>query len=310
MSQPVHDSENRAVLSANLRATLQRASEYAEKQNHRLVTTEHILLALNEDPEAKAIFEACSVDRNKLDKDVSAHLKALRSVHLSHENTTITLDPEATRIVNSAVMAAEKSRRNKVNGAIVLAAIIGEGKTLAAKFLSSQGLTFQAAISALQTTHPYSSPTSSRTNSKIGLNDQEVSHVNNNVHSTGKYFAVDTKRMNSAPEKTTSKITKEECSLTQPGHHSTLQSQTFNKKSSKALHSLSGVSLSNTSVVAQYPMEKSSAIVPSNSSKPDTNTNSLRQQRVETTSADISTSLYRHSDIPSLPNLCNKTNKR
>jgi len=151
MSQSVHNNESRVGLSANLRATLQRAGKYAAEQRHQLVTIEHILTALNEDPEAKIILKACSIDQTKLYNDASGYLKTLRDLNTGNNNSPPMLDTEATRIINSAVIAAEKSRRNEVNGAIVLAAIIGDGKTPAAKMLSAQGLTFQAAISALQT---------------------------------------------------------------------------------------------------------------------------------------------------------------
>ena len=150
MSQSVPESGNRVEMSANLRATLQRAGRYAAEQRHRLVTIEHILLALNEDPEAELILNACAIDQSRLHNDVSGYLSLIQERASPQEKVQPVLDNEAARIVNSAVIAAQKSRRDTVNGAIVLAAIIGDGKTPAANMLSSQGLTFQAAIDALQ----------------------------------------------------------------------------------------------------------------------------------------------------------------
>ena len=150
MSQPLPDAESRVEMSPNLRVTLQRAGSYAAEQSHRFVTIEHILLALNEDPDAELMLQTCSVDQGQLHSDISGYLGLLEDRLAPGETAQPVLDPEAARIVNSAVIAAQKSRRNEVNGAIVLAAIIGDGRTSAANMLGAQGLTFQAAIEALQ----------------------------------------------------------------------------------------------------------------------------------------------------------------
>lgn len=164
MSQPLPDAESRVEMSQNLRLTLQRAGSYAAEQSHRFVTIEHILLALNEDPDAELMLQACSVDQGRLHSDLSGYLGLLDDRVGPGEAAQPVLDPEAARIVNSAVIAAQKSRRSEVNGAIVLAAIIGDGRTSAANMLSAQGLTFQAAIEALQTSQA-TSPRSAGTES-------------------------------------------------------------------------------------------------------------------------------------------------
>ena len=150
MSQPLPETENRVEMSQNLRVTLQRAGSYAAEQSHRYVTIEHILLALNEDPDAVLMLQACTIDQGRLRTDVSDYLGLLQDRIGPDESAQPVLDTEAGRIVNSAVIAAQKSRRTEVNGAIVLAAIIGDGRTPAANMLRAQGLTFQAAIQALR----------------------------------------------------------------------------------------------------------------------------------------------------------------
>ncbi|MDH3582123.1 MAG: hypothetical protein OEM91_16055, partial [Hyphomicrobiales bacterium] len=150
MSQAMPDTENPVGMSHNLRATLQRAGGYASEQSHRFVTIEHILLALNEDPEAELMLQACTIDQGRLHADVSNYLGLLEDRLEPGEAAQPVLDAEAARIVNSAAIAAQKSRRSEVNGAIVLAAIIGDGRSPAANMLRTQGLTFKAAIEALQ----------------------------------------------------------------------------------------------------------------------------------------------------------------
>ncbi|MCB1511605.1 MAG: hypothetical protein KDJ36_11950 [Hyphomicrobiaceae bacterium] len=150
MSQPLTGAPNRVEMSPQLRATLQRASEYARQQAHRFITVEHVLLALNEDPEASVILAACDIDQGRLASDVSNYLGMIEDRFGPDELAEPVMDTEASRIINSAVAASQKSRRKHVSGAIVLAAIIGDGRSAAANMLRSQGLTFDAAIKALQ----------------------------------------------------------------------------------------------------------------------------------------------------------------
>jgi hypothetical protein len=58
------------------------------------------------------------------------------------------------RILEAAAAAARGGRRREINGAIVLAAIVGDGKSAAAQVLSGLGLTFEGAIRALQQSKP------------------------------------------------------------------------------------------------------------------------------------------------------------
>ncbi len=59
-------------------------------------------------------------------------------------------DAELLRVLQAAGQAAQQSRRRQIDGAIVLAAIVGDGKSPAAGLLKAHGLTFEEAIRALQ----------------------------------------------------------------------------------------------------------------------------------------------------------------
>jgi len=58
------------MLSRNLEKTLHRALAYANERRHEYATLEHLLLALIEDQDAMAVLRACSVDLEKLRRDV------------------------------------------------------------------------------------------------------------------------------------------------------------------------------------------------------------------------------------------------
>lgn len=146
MSQPFADALSWVPKSRHLAATLSRAHDFARGLSHRSVTLEHVLLALIEDPDASAVLQACQIDLERLRAEVDAHLVAQPRIQLAVPEA----DRDLVRILDYAVAAAQQSRRREVNGAIVLAAIVGEGKSQAAAILQANGLTFAEAIRALQ----------------------------------------------------------------------------------------------------------------------------------------------------------------
>lgn len=146
MTQDIVRSLDRIPLSRNLAETLARAAAYARAQSHVRVTLEHLLLALAEDPDAVLVLDLSSVDIDSLVGDVSSQLGRLDE----RGNTTDLAIDDGLRQVLEAAAAAAEGRRAEIDGAIVLAAIVGDGRSTAAHLLSVHGLTFEAAIRALQ----------------------------------------------------------------------------------------------------------------------------------------------------------------
>ncbi len=149
MSEAFADERGRVPHSANLAASLQRAAIYAEEQGHRLITLEHLLLALTEDPEAVSVLQISHVDLDVL-RNESAGLVGLIDdrVPLDSQVPPQT-SSELRRVIDAATMAAG-SKRRAIDGAIVLAALIGEGHSAAAELLKAMGLTFDAAIKTMR----------------------------------------------------------------------------------------------------------------------------------------------------------------
>src|SRR5262245_14338978 len=123
--------------SRQLSASLARAHDYARAQGHRTVTLEHLLLALTDDPDAAAVLKASRVPTQRMAKEVSTYLAKLPNTQATEPEA----DTDLVRILDYAVAAAQQSRRREVNGAIVLAALVGEGRSAAAGILRSHGLT-------------------------------------------------------------------------------------------------------------------------------------------------------------------------
>jgi hypothetical protein len=136
-------------MSPILAATLARASEAAELGGAGEVTLEHLLAALCEDSDAINVFDASRVSIPRLAADIADHLRRA-GINGPSRGAVLAVSPGLKRILEAAAAAAQGGRRRDINGAIVLAAIVGDGKSAAAQMLQAQGLTFDEAIRALQ----------------------------------------------------------------------------------------------------------------------------------------------------------------
>lgn len=134
-------------MSQNLGTTLARASDVANAFGAAEVALEHMLLALCDDPDAEAVLMASRVDVQHLKAETHGYLNSLPR---QESGPGFGVSQALSRILEAAAAAARGSRRRDINGAIVLAAIVGEGRSAAAQILQVHGLTFDEAIRALQ----------------------------------------------------------------------------------------------------------------------------------------------------------------
>jgi hypothetical protein len=169
MPQGSADQLQSIPMSPNLSQSFGRAKEFAREQNHRALLLEHLLLALTEDPEASGVLRACNVETVRLSTDISGYLGRLTEDTRAAPGTEPIPDAELLRVIEAARQAAQQSRRKTIDGAIVLAAIVGDGKSPAAGLLKTHGMTFDEAIKTLQKasaqarTKQYSASTAART---------------------------------------------------------------------------------------------------------------------------------------------------
>lgn len=156
----IADDLSRIAMSSGLAASLSRATDHARARGHVEVTLEHILLALCDDPDAVLVLAASNVNVAELIDEVDGQL-GLIPPHPDGQHAELLVSEDLKRILEAAAAAARGGRRREINGAIVLAAIVGDGKSLAAQVLGAQGMTFEGAIRALQarvSTPPPSQP--------------------------------------------------------------------------------------------------------------------------------------------------------
>jgi hypothetical protein len=150
MAQSFAEAVSRVAMSRPLTETFGRAQHYAREQGHRRVTLEHLLLSLCEDPDAAPVLQACQIDIGRLATDASSYVGRIEDRFAPGEPGEPVADQDLQRILEYAAAAAHQSRRREINGAIVLAAVVGEGRSAAAQMLRAQGLTFEETIKALQ----------------------------------------------------------------------------------------------------------------------------------------------------------------
>jgi len=150
MPQPLAEELSSIPMSTHLGQSLERAHRFAREQSHRAVTLEHLLLALTEDAEAALILEAANIELGRLSTEVSGYLGRMPEEMRGEGSAEPRPDGELLRVLQAAASAAKQSRRRQIDGAIVLAAVVGDGKTPAAGLLKALGMTFEEAIRALQ----------------------------------------------------------------------------------------------------------------------------------------------------------------
>lgn len=150
MPQSSADQLQSIPMSPSLGQSLGKAKDFAREQAHRAITLEHLLLALIEDADATGVLRACNIDIDRLGTDVSGYLGGLLEDMRAAPGTEPGPDPELLRVVEAARQAATQSRRRTIDGAIVLAAIVGDAKSPAAGLLKAHGMTFEEAIKTLQ----------------------------------------------------------------------------------------------------------------------------------------------------------------
>ena len=150
MVQTVGDELGRIPMSPALQASLMRARDYASQQSHTQVTLEHLLLALTEDEDAALVLQSSQIDLQRLRNDVAGHIGSQNDCLPGGVASDPGISSGLTQILKYATLAAKQGRRPRIDGAIVLAAIVGDGRSMAAAFLKAQGLTFEEAIRVLQ----------------------------------------------------------------------------------------------------------------------------------------------------------------
>ncbi|RTE67709.1 ATP-dependent Clp protease ATP-binding subunit ClpA [Amphritea opalescens] len=129
------------MLNKELEDTLSIAFKNARAKRHEFMTVEHLLLALLDNTEARAVLDACAVDLDKMRQLLSTFIDdttPLLPDNIPDAETQPTLGFQ--RVLQRAVFHVQSSGRAEVNGANVLVAIFSEQESHAVYVLNQQGI--------------------------------------------------------------------------------------------------------------------------------------------------------------------------
>ncbi|MFM1865639.1 MAG: hypothetical protein RIQ57_249 [Pseudomonadota bacterium] len=128
------------MISQELEVSLHMAFMDARQKRHELITVEHLLMAMMDNPSAQEVLKACGANFESLKKDLHSHIEE----HTPIVNGENEVDTQPTlgfqRVIQRAMLHVQSSGKKEVTGANVLVAIFGEKDSHAVYFLHQQGI--------------------------------------------------------------------------------------------------------------------------------------------------------------------------
>jgi len=129
------------MIAQELEVSLHMAFMDARQKRHELITVEHLLLAMIDNPTAAEVLRSCGANletlRSELNNYIEEHTPTVGG--LDEVDTQPTLGFQ--RVIQRAILHVQSSGKKEVTGANVLVAIYGEKDSHAVFFLHQQGIT-------------------------------------------------------------------------------------------------------------------------------------------------------------------------
>src|SRR5262245_61195667 len=128
------------MLTKELQATINLAANEAIKRHHEFLMLEHLLYAMLRDETAADVIRNCGCDLGLLKQD----LEEFFTENMQPLPRNVDRYPEQTaayeRVIERAVMQAQASQQDKVDGGNILAALFEEHHSHARYLLEKQGV--------------------------------------------------------------------------------------------------------------------------------------------------------------------------
>jgi ATP-dependent Clp protease ATP-binding subunit ClpA len=128
------------MISQELEVSLHMAFMDARQKRHELITVEHLLLAMIDNPSASEVLNACGAKIEKLRSDISGHIDEHTPIVSGNDDVDTQPTLGFQRVIQRAMLHVQSSGKKEVTGANVLVAIFGEKESNAVYFLHQQGI--------------------------------------------------------------------------------------------------------------------------------------------------------------------------
>ena len=129
------------MIAQELEVSLHMAFMDARQKRHELITVEHLLLAMIDNPTAADVLRACGANLDNLRSELNHYIEEHTPMVGGDEEVDTQPTLGFQRVIQRAILHVQSSGKKEVTGANVLVAIYGEKDSHAVFFLQQQGVT-------------------------------------------------------------------------------------------------------------------------------------------------------------------------
>ncbi|NBQ85084.1 MAG: AAA family ATPase, partial [Methylophilaceae bacterium] len=129
------------MIAQELEVSLHMAFMDARQKRHELITVEHLLLAMIDNPTAADVLRACGANLDNLRNELNHYIEEHTPMVGGEEDVDTQPTLGFQRVIQRAILHVQSSGKKEVTGANVLVAIYGEKDSHAVFFLHQQGIT-------------------------------------------------------------------------------------------------------------------------------------------------------------------------
>jgi ATP-dependent Clp protease ATP-binding subunit ClpA len=129
------------MIAQELEVSLHMAFMDARQNRHELITVEHLLLAMIDNPTAANVLRACGAKFDVLRAELNQHIAEHTPIVAGDDEVDTQPTLGFQRVIQRAMLHVQSSGKKEVTGANVLVAIYGEKDSHAVFFLHQQGIT-------------------------------------------------------------------------------------------------------------------------------------------------------------------------
>ena len=129
------------MIAQELEVSLHMAFMDARQKRHELITVEHLLLAMIDNPTAAEVLRACGATLETLRTELNQYIEEHTPTVSGQEDVDTQPTLGFQRVIQRAMLHVQSSGKKEVTGANVLVAIFGEKDSHAVFFLHQQGVT-------------------------------------------------------------------------------------------------------------------------------------------------------------------------